>query len=552
MLNFKVIKEKGLSFRLFWDLFMILVVLANLALIVFDLTYMYLRPYYFKYKREITKSYDWVHGVEPHRLTQNYVDLVDEIVKIETDFKNNSIKSSVSSKIEKLEKNMTSVRKEKNIEKFDPFLKEVEKLKTQQGRDEMLIYADISQSFFKALEETKSILEANDFDILEKDLDELNRLIRRSDEAGRTAEIESIYKKMDQLMVIIIEDDPFQKSGQTFLLQEIKDRIKDNFKKNATHVEDMKYRALLSNEGYTRKSVPTSAVAFAWFWRNESQPTQQKIDYFNREFRLKFELNYFPVMGKNGKQVYDFFKLDAPFFIFFLLEFIIKWILAIRRKTYAGWFMYPLYHWYDVLGLIPLAEFRFFRLFRIYTMYLLLQESEYTTVGNDFITRSIRYYSAIIKEELSDMVTVQILSDTQKEIKSGSSMDAFTKAVDMHRDEIKHYVISRLSDKESAERIGVLISEIVSTILGKGDFKEKFAKEAVTGILTVITKASGNLASTPSGKAAVEKIVDYVIDEIVVSAKDEDLNRLNQAITVDLLENVKNQVREKNWTKLEF
>ena len=447
---------------------------------------------------------------------------------------------------------MTSVRKEKNIEKFDPFLKEVEKLKTQQGRDEMLIYADISQSFFKALEETKSILEANDFDILEKDLDELNRLIRRSDEAGRTAEIESIYKKMDQLMVIIIEDDPFQKSGQTFLLQEIKDRIKDNFKKNATHVEDMKYRALLSNEGYTRKSVPTSAVAFAWFWRNESQPTQQKIDYFNREFRLKFELNYFPVMGKNGKQVYDFFKLDAPFFIFFLLEFIIKWILAIRRKTYAGWFMYPLYHWYDVLGLIPLAEFRFFRLFRIYTMYLLLQESEYTTVGNDFITRSIRYYSAIIKEELSDMVTVQILSDTQKEIKSGSSMDAFTKAVDMHRDEIKHYVISRLSDRESAERIGVLISEIVSTILGKGDFKEKFAKEAVTGILTVIAKASGNLASTPSGKAAVEKIVDYVIDEIVVSAKDEDLNRLNQAITVDLLENVKNQVREKNWTKLEF
>lgn len=552
MLNFKVIKEKGLSFRLFWDLFMILVVLANLALIVFDLTYMYLRPYYFKYKREITKSYDWVHGVEPHRLTQNYVDLVDEIVKIETDFKNNSIKSSVFSKIEKLEKNMTAVRKEKNVEKFDPFLKEVEKLKTQQGRDEMLIYADISQSFFKALEETKSILEANDFDILEKDLDELNRLIRRSDEAGRTAEIESIYKKMDQLMVVIIEDDPFQKSGQTFLLQEIKDRIKDNFKKNATHVEDMKYRALLSNEGYTRKSVPTSAVAFAWFWRNESQPTQQKIDYFNREFRLKFELNYFPVMGKNGKQVYDFFKLDAPFFIFFLLEFIIKWILAIRRKTYAGWFMYPLYHWYDVLGLIPLAEFRFFRLFRIYTMYLLLQESEYTTVGNDFITRSIRYYSAIIKEELSDMVTVQILSDTQKEIKSGSSMDAFTKAVDMHRDEIKHYVISRLSDKESAERIGVLISEIVSTILGKGDFKEKFAKEAVTGILTVITKASGNLASTPSGKAAVEKIVDYVIDEIVVSAKDEDLNRLNQAITVDLLENVKNQVREKNWTKLEF
>ncbi|HNM05342.1 MAG TPA: hypothetical protein PKK05_20680, partial [Leptospiraceae bacterium] len=391
-----------------------------------------------------------------------------------------------------------------------------------------------------------------DYGYLEKDLDELNRLIRRSDEAGRTAEIESIYKKMDQLMVIIIEDDPFQKSGQTFLLQEIKDRIKDNFKKNATHVEDMKYRALLSNEGYTRKSVPTSAVAFAWFWRNESQPTQQKIDYFNREFRLKFELNYFPVMGKNGKQVYDFFKLDAPFFIFFLLEFIIKWILAIRRKTYAGWFMYPLYHWYDVLGLIPLAEFRFFRLFRIYTMYLLLQESEYTTVGNDFITRSIRYYSAIIKEELSDMVTVQILSDTQKEIKSGSSMDAFTKAVDMHRDEIKHYVISRLSDRESAERIGVLISEIVSTILGKGDFKEKFAKEAVTGILTVIAKASGNLASTPSGKAAVEKIVDYVIDEIVVSAKDEDLNRLNQAITVDLLENVKNQVREKNWTKLEF
>ena len=82
MLNFKKIKEKGISFRLFWDLFVISIVFPNLFLILFDLTYLYFRPQYSIHFPEVIKLYDPILGIESHRTTDEYLKLTEELEKL--------------------------------------------------------------------------------------------------------------------------------------------------------------------------------------------------------------------------------------------------------------------------------------------------------------------------------------------------------------------------------------------------------------------------------------------------------------------------------------
>ena len=70
----------------------------------------------------------------------------------------------------------------------------------------------------------------------------------------------------------------------------------------------------------------------------------------------------------------DFFAIDIWFVGIFLLELIIRWIIAIRQKTYFRWFFYPFIHWYDVLGCIPVGSFRFLRVLRIVSIVVRLQK----------------------------------------------------------------------------------------------------------------------------------------------------------------------------------
>ena len=76
MYSFKRWREKygKITARSLWDLFMVWVVIINLCLILFDLTYLWLRPAYFNYLPVITKIWDPVLGIEPHPLTDELVE----------------------------------------------------------------------------------------------------------------------------------------------------------------------------------------------------------------------------------------------------------------------------------------------------------------------------------------------------------------------------------------------------------------------------------------------------------------------------------------------
>ena len=73
---------RGLSRRsklnLAWDVFMVWVAIINLWMILFDLSYLWLRPLYFTYVPVVASIYDPVKGIEPHPLT----DALENEIKI--------------------------------------------------------------------------------------------------------------------------------------------------------------------------------------------------------------------------------------------------------------------------------------------------------------------------------------------------------------------------------------------------------------------------------------------------------------------------------------
>ncbi len=74
LLGLRTLHPRHWNLRLLWDLFMVWVALVNLGMILFDLTYLLLRPTYFRYTRVVTTVYDRVKGIEPHPLTDELLE----------------------------------------------------------------------------------------------------------------------------------------------------------------------------------------------------------------------------------------------------------------------------------------------------------------------------------------------------------------------------------------------------------------------------------------------------------------------------------------------
>lgn len=75
-------KYGSITARSLWDLFMVWVVFINLCLILFDLTYLWLRPTYFRYVPVVTRIWDPVLGIEPHPLTEDLIEEADVAARL--------------------------------------------------------------------------------------------------------------------------------------------------------------------------------------------------------------------------------------------------------------------------------------------------------------------------------------------------------------------------------------------------------------------------------------------------------------------------------------
>jgi hypothetical protein len=157
------------------------------------------------------------------------------------------------------------------------------------------------------------------------------------------------------------------------------------------------------------------------------------------------------------------------------------------------------------------------------------------------------------------MVTIQSLTESQEEVKSGASLQIMTKAIDSHREDIKKVVVRKIKESASNERLGDLIEKTITEILEKSEigpnrfgflpkaWKDNLAREISSILYNAISQAVVATLEDESGVRSIENLVDYIIDELEATAQDPEVNKLNMGITVELLENVKKSVARKKW-----
>ncbi len=435
--------------RLVWDIFMVWVALINLWMILFDLSYLWLRPLYHKVVPVVTRVYDPVKGIEPHPLTEAFLEQI-------------------------------------------------------------------------------TVTEAE----LARDL--------------RSTAIPEHVERLRELTMRLLRENPFERSGQGRVLEIFKDRLAGSIDRTGDALSDPEILRRASEA----------------FWSDEPDRLLDRLQNLDPRVIEALELNYFRGYDIDGRLIDRFWVLDLPFLILFWIEFSVRWIFALRRGTYARWFFFPIFNWYDVLGLIPVAVFRPFRLLRAVSMYMRLQRSELSSVGRDIFTKTVLYFSNIITEEVSDRVALRILSEFHEEIRNGTHARIARSVIEPRHGEIARMLADQirqtLTDPEIMDRLRSLARlNLENAVESPGALRAVPMPDVV---LKPIMRAVGDVVldatletvaqtlDSDAGEAALQETAGAVLDDVFYGPGVEHIETVVKEITLQVLEHMMDVVRVKKWS----
>jgi hypothetical protein len=265
--------------------------------------------------------------------------------------------------------------------------------------------------------------------------------------------------------------------------------------------------------------------------------------------------------GPDGEPVDHFWLVDLPFLLFFAAELFARWAAAVRRRSIERWWLYPLVHWYDVLGIVPAQQFRVFRLFRLVSIYLRLKRSHVVSVGDDVVSRGVAWLADAVSEEVTDRVTVRVLDLAQREVAAGALSQVTRQALLPRRDEVRRHVVERLatvlSDPELHERLGSFLrlnldaAVASSPALRRVPLPDAVLAPLVRTVGEAVYDASvetltASLA-TEEGRRALDAVVDEVMEAFTDTLGHGEVERLIEATVLDLLAEMKAAVAVRRW-----
>jgi hypothetical protein len=264
----------------------------------------------------------------------------------------------------------------------------------------------------------------------------------------------------------------------------------------------------------------------------------------------------------------NFYAIDLVFVIIFLSEFVFSWVVSIIQRIYSKWFLYPILHWYDLAGCIPIGSMRFLRVLRIFSILVRLQNLKLIDLANTYLGRKLKKYYAIIVEEISDRVVINILEGVQEEISDGGPiLDNILKKVIRPRQElivdwtagrIRHMVDSEILSKK--EEINTYVQRLISESLRKNG--ELRTLEQVPYLGKKITETIGNAISGTINNIIDQALTDlasYKNRSLISNSTNMILNAIEHKdgvtvldnifidIPVEVIEIIKEQVMIKKW-----
>lgn len=266
-----------------------------------------------------------------------------------------------------------------------------------------------------------------------------------------------------------------------------------------------------------------------------------------------------------------FLSVDLAFILIFLLEFLISWAVAIHRLGPDQKILFPLYHWYDIISCIPLRELRYLRLLRIFALYLRLYQAGIIRIQAHPLYHRFLKYQAILMEEISDQVAINILNNIQAKTRLGTNREMLEETLSFYRDEIREVILSNLQKfriptfhnhkQELSQLLAGLIWEsirhhseyrrlkqipLLNTALDQAINPIRLER-MVSESLETLLEQLGIQMKTPKMQDFLKTLVDDILTEIISLLSDERLQVLLEDIHLKVLEELKKSSTAKTW-----
>ncbi|MES2662837.1 MAG: hypothetical protein V4629_06010 [Pseudomonadota bacterium] len=288
---------------------------------------------------------------------------------------------------------------------------------------------------------------------------------------------------------------------------------------------------------------------------------------YDSQTMRKFITNVAPNFSVHyGKEIHpDILRIDLIFIGIYITELLIRWGIAIFRKTYHRWFFYPFVHWYDTLGCIPIAGFHGLRLLRVFVILKRLHRMGWLNWNQNFIYLTIKKYSAILTEEVSDRVVCHILNNMQHELRQGTPIfnTIIKEAIAPQTDVLSIWIVNRLRDwathsfdprkDKVREQIRNYVQEAIlrnvelqrmTKTPGVGHWAREKLEVVVADMVFDVGEQMMNFFRSEHSPEAIREIQHVVIQSL---SNHTELNSVIEDILYSSLEIIKQQVRIQQW-----
>lgn len=262
-------------------------------------------------------------------------------------------------------------------------------------------------------------------------------------------------------------------------------------------------------------------------------------------------------------------KTESWFITFLILEFSVRWLIAIVRKHHQRWFFFPFVHWYEILAIAP--QLRFLRLLRAGVIAYRLHELGYRVIPENMRLK-LKFYYGMLMEELSDRVVMTVVDGIRHELDTSSThKKVIHDLVDHHRQMFSQAFTEILQENLATElkiqqpNLAYHVGQIVNKAVEDTPELTQILRRLpiVGGLLESQLQSIGqrlgeNITQglidplTPGNEKQNNPIYQHIGEKISnINIENQKLEQLVESVFYESLEAITKQVKIKQW-KLEL
>ncbi len=261
------------------------------------------------------------------------------------------------------------------------------------------------------------------------------------------------------------------------------------------------------------------------------------------------------------------------FFTLFLIgELLVRWALAIYRKTYYRWFFFPFVHWYEVLGCFPLL--RPLRLLRALIIIKRLHEMDIQVVPLRLI-KTAKFYGHILLEELSDRVILTAVDNFRSQMRTPQVSNALIETTFNKNRVAIEQAVAVLLQQELTPKLHAIVSSKVNdelsvqigqaverALVDTPELRRYLKLIPIAGsliesqLLDIGNHIGQNVTSAVNKQLLSEQLLDELMKQIAKGVSQIDITRpeikiLVSALVEDGLNAFEQQIKIQQWKHTE-